>query len=116
MSSTEKKTSQPVILTGDSGCEGCPAHNRANLLKLGVDMENFDFDLNWEVVSFIMSATVPNSTIVREEISKGADFSEMQTDLINSLITNQKLMIEEIKARGPDGSVRKLSPIVFTIQ
>lgn len=25
------------------GCEGCPAHNAANLLKLGVDMQDWDF-------------------------------------------------------------------------
>ena len=28
-----------------AGCEGCPAHNRANLLKLGVNMEDWDFVL-----------------------------------------------------------------------
>ncbi len=28
-----------------AGCEGCPAHNRANLLKLGVNMENWDYVL-----------------------------------------------------------------------
>ncbi|MEJ2757772.1 MAG: FeoB small GTPase domain-containing protein [Anaerolineales bacterium] len=26
-----------------SGCESCPAHNRANLLKLGVNMESWDY-------------------------------------------------------------------------
>jgi ferrous iron transport protein B len=26
-----------------SGCESCPAHNAANLLKLGVDMQDWDF-------------------------------------------------------------------------
>ena len=45
MTDKEKKSNiqQPVILKADSGCEGCPAHNRANLLKLGVDMENWDY-------------------------------------------------------------------------
>lgn len=27
----------------NSGCEGCPAHNTANLVQLGVDMKNFDY-------------------------------------------------------------------------
>jgi ferrous iron transport protein B len=37
---TDKK--MPIVLDS-SGCEGCPAHNRANLLKLGVDMEDWDY-------------------------------------------------------------------------
>jgi ferrous iron transport protein B len=42
---TEKKTPQQIILTDASGCESCPAHNRANLLKLGVDMQDWDYVL-----------------------------------------------------------------------
>ena len=42
---TPKKTPQQIILTDASGCEGCPAHNRANLLKLGVDMQDWDYVL-----------------------------------------------------------------------
>lgn len=40
-----KRTQQPIILADASGCEGCPAHNRANLLKLGVDMQDWDYVL-----------------------------------------------------------------------
>ena len=40
---TEKQNPQQIILTDTSGCEGCPAHNRANLLRLGVDMQDWDF-------------------------------------------------------------------------
>jgi len=35
----ESKSNQVI----QRGCEGCPAHNAANLLKLGVDMEEWDF-------------------------------------------------------------------------
>jgi ferrous iron transport protein B len=44
---SEKQTNNPqkIILTDPSGCEGCPAHNRANLLKLGVDMNDWDYVL-----------------------------------------------------------------------
>lgn len=83
--------------------------------KVIVEMENFDFDLSFEIVSYVLSATVPGSYVVREEISKKDSFSPMQIDLINSLIQNQKLMIEEIRAKGPDGSIRKLGSLVFTI-
>ncbi len=92
--------------------------SKEDLLKSGkviVDMENFDFDLSFEIVSYVMSATVPGSYEVREEISKTESFSPQQINLINSLIKNQKLMIEEIKAKGPDGSIRNMGSLVFTI-
>jgi Fe2+ transport system protein B len=40
--SGEQKTPQ-IILANASGCEGCPAHNRANLMRLGVDMRDWDY-------------------------------------------------------------------------
>jgi gliding motility-associated protein GldM len=83
--------------------------------KIYVEMENFDFDLSWEIVSFVMSASVPGSSAIREEISHSGKFSDNQIDLINSLEENQKLMIEEIKAKGPDGAIRKMGSMVFTI-
>ncbi len=92
--------------------------SKEELLKAGrvyVEMENFDFDLRFEMVSYVMSATVPGSYEVREEISKTESFSPQQIELINSLIKNQKLMIEEIRAKGPDGSIRKMGSMVFTI-
>ncbi|MGD2035449.1 MAG: GldM family protein [Bacteroidales bacterium] len=92
--------------------------SKEELLKAGrvyVEMENFDFDLSFEVVSYVMSATVPGTYRVREEISRSETFSRSQEDLIRSLLKNQKLMIEEIKVKVPDGSIRKLGSIVFTI-
>ncbi|MEN8243117.1 MAG: FeoB small GTPase domain-containing protein [Chloroflexota bacterium] len=32
-----------ILATGEAGCETCPAHNAANLLKLGVNMEDADY-------------------------------------------------------------------------
>ncbi len=47
ITNTQKEEKQQVniqALTG-AGCETCPAHNRANLLKLGVDMNDWDYVL-----------------------------------------------------------------------
>jgi ferrous iron transport protein B len=35
--------SEQLITPDAAGCETCPAHNRANLLKLGVNMEDADY-------------------------------------------------------------------------
>lgn len=92
--------------------------SKNDLLKAGgieAYMRYFDFDLSFEVESFVLSVTVPNSTIVREEISQSNKFSPAQVALIESLIKNQKLIIENIVVAGPDGIKRKLSPIVLNI-
>ena len=36
---------QVIPVSTLSGCEGCPAHNAANLLKLGVNMDDWDYVL-----------------------------------------------------------------------
>jgi hypothetical protein len=92
--------------------------SKIELLDAGgieVILRNFDFDLSFKVVSFVMSVTLPNSNTIVEEISKSDRFSQGQTDLIKTLVKNQKLMIEEIKVVGPDGRERKLSPMVFNV-
>ena len=92
--------------------------SKKELLKaqgIKVFLTNFDFDLNFEVVSFVMSAQKTGEFVVYEEISDSENYSPLQIELIKSLIENQKLMIEGIVVKGPDGKKRKLSPMVFTI-
>jgi hypothetical protein len=89
-----------------------------DLLNAGgivVHMRNFDFDLQFKIESFVLSIAVPNSTTVREEISESNMFSSNQVGLIKSLVKNQKLIVENIIAVGPDGFKRKLSPMVLNI-
>lgn len=35
--------SEDILPVNSQGCEGCPAHHAANLLKLGVDMQDWDY-------------------------------------------------------------------------
>jgi hypothetical protein len=92
--------------------------SKEELLKAGgivINLRNFDFDLSFKVVSFVLSATMPNSNVIREEISNSDKFSQTQIELIKVLVKNQKLAIEEIKVIGPDDKLRKLKPMVFNI-
>ena len=45
------------------------------------------------------------------EKSEGANFSKRQTDAINRLSRGKRFYISNIKAIGPDGITRDLSPI-----
>jgi gliding motility-associated protein GldM len=78
-------------------------------------LHNFDFDLKFNVVSFVLSFTIPGEFKIVEEVSKSDKYTERQINFIKSLIKYQKVTIEEITAMGPDGKTRKLNPMVFTI-
>jgi ferrous iron transport protein B len=39
----KKPGRRQIIVAPSDGCEGCPAHNAANLLKLGVDMQDWNY-------------------------------------------------------------------------
>ena len=78
-------------------------------------MENFDFDLQFRIVEFVLSTSFPGSSTIREEISKSNTFSKSQIDLIKSLVKNQKIYFENIIAVGPDGAKRKLNTVGFEI-
>lgn len=76
-------------------------------------MENFEFDLKFNVISFVMSATVKGKVV--DQKSNGGRVTGNMKTLINSMRPGSKLYIEKIKARGPDGSVRDLGTVVLKV-
>ncbi len=84
-------------------------------IQTGVDavMSNFDFDLQFKVTSFTISTQEKGFT--RDESSNSDYFTQNQIKLLKSLRKNQKIYIEDIKAEGPDGSIRNLPTISFKI-
>lgn len=77
------------------------------------DLENFDFQLTYNVTEFTVSAN--QGGFAQDIISKSNRITQAQQDLIRSLGKGQKVYFLDIKAVGPDGGVRDLSPIVFKI-
>lgn len=78
------------------------------------DMEYFDFDLGFKVVEFKVSSNMGGNTHVC--LSKSNLFTQEQYDLIKKVKVGQKIHIEEIKAVGPDGSIRQLGSIAITLK
>ncbi len=77
-------------------------------------MENFEFDLEFKITQFTVSTTDRGGYTI-DAGTKGNIFTKAQRSLIKNLRRTQRLNIEDIKAVGPDGSVRNLAPIVFEI-
>jgi len=76
-------------------------------------MENFEFDLKFEVVEFKITMIVGGTPI--EKISKGAALSGDMKEMVSKAKPGQKVYIEGIKARGPDGTVRSLGSLSFKV-
>jgi len=76
-------------------------------------MENFDFDVKFEVISFIFSYKV-NLDYLSLSVT-GNKFNQNIINSINKMEDGGKIYIEDIKAKGPDGTVRSLAPIVIIL-
>lgn len=90
-----------------------------NVLKaqrgVAAELENFDFDIRWTVTSFRVSINDKGYTIDRD--SNSNTFTAAQKQLFNQLRKNDQLVLQDIKAKGPDGKVVRLDgAIVFKIQ
>ena len=82
--------------------------------KVSAVMENFDFDLRFNIVSFSVSTSIGG---FEEEVrGSGSKFNGKQVALIRKVKPGRKVYFEDIKAKGPDGSVRNLGTISFKIQ
>ena len=77
-------------------------------------MENFDFDCAFTVEQFSMSVT--EEGVWKEFRTTGPAFSaEMKTALLK-LNEEDKVLFHGIQAKGPDGTIRLLNPVVITIK
>ncbi len=77
-------------------------------------MEDFDFDLNFIITSFTMTLQVAGGDLVEAKSNSNKLTSEM-ISLIQDTKRGKKIFLEDIKAKGPDGSNRNLSPINLKI-
>lgn len=85
---------------------------------VSADLENFYFDLRFEVVGFSM--TVPSGGgMTRTLTSNSYAFTGEQKRMLNSMGPGDKVIIENIKAKiqgEKDAEVRMLSPVILTVQ
>jgi gliding motility-associated protein GldM len=74
---------------------------------------DFEFDLKFNVTEYTVMAVVQG--FVQEKKVKGNLFNQEVRNLINILNKGNPVYIQDIKAVGPDGSVRPLSTINFKL-
>ncbi len=76
-------------------------------------MENFEFDLKFEVIQYDFTAIL--SGTAKTETVKGAAVNDVVRQMIEKVKTGQKVYIENVKARGPGGTVRSIGNLAFKV-
>lgn len=83
--------------------------------RIDAKMKNFDFDLQFDVTSYIASTKVGDYVI--DAKGQGSRISsDIKSKIFAKLKKGQKVYFEEIKAIGPDKKPRQLGIIMFKIQ
>ena len=98
---------------GKTGSDNIPTRDLLAAQGVIAKMENFEFDLKFNVVSYTVSATVRGNVV--EAPCRGAALSSDARTIIRELKSGQKLYIEKIKAKGPDGTVRDLGTVALKV-
>jgi hypothetical protein len=76
-------------------------------------MKDFDFDLKFQIVSYTVTATISGKFIEQE--CKGPFLSDDAKQVLDKVKTGQKVFIESVKAKGPDGTIRNLGTLAFKV-
>jgi gliding motility-associated protein GldM len=75
--------------------------------------DDFDFELEYKVTQFSIGAN--RGGFYQNKLSKSNRITEEQKEIIKGASKGSKLMIEDIKAIGPDGRTKKLASLVITV-
>jgi gliding motility-associated protein GldM len=78
--------------------------------KMPID---FDFDLKFDVVGFTIE--VEEGGYITPASSKNAQFTSEQRRLMTAAKVNSRVYITDIKAKGPDGSIRELQSLIYKV-
>ncbi|MDC1221461.1 gliding motility protein GldM [Salibacteraceae bacterium] len=98
---------------GKTGSDNIPRKNLLAAAGIIAKMENFEFDLRFDIISYQVSATVRGNVV--EQSCRGPALSGDAKKIIGELKSGQKLYLEKIKAKGPDGTIRDLGTIALKI-
>ena len=76
-------------------------------------MDNFDFEVNVNVSSFVFSTT--DGGLIQEVKVNGNNLNAACKAMINKAKRNQKFFIEKVQVKMPDGTTRQLAPIILQV-
>jgi gliding motility-associated protein GldM len=104
-----------AVIEGVQGSSGALTVGSLSRLKnVKAEAKDFVFEVEYKVLSF--EVAFQGQGIWSSMPSSSENFTSRQKDLFRQLRTGQRIMIEKIKASGPDGVVRTLNNITITVR
>ncbi len=82
---------------------------------VGAYIKDFPFELKYSVVSFVLTADNADGDI-EEAPCQGNTWSPRALNIIRNLAPGRTVTIDDIRAQGPDGRVRKIPGLVYYIK
>jgi gliding motility-associated protein GldM len=105
-----------AMITGSKGGKANLTVGQLTSLQIvEAEAEDFLFEVDFKVTSFTAGFNDASGIWV-ERASENEAFTSEQKAIFRSMRAGQRISIENIKAIGPDGKVRTLSPINITVR
>ncbi|MEO7079875.1 MAG: GldM family protein, partial [Flavobacteriales bacterium] len=110
-----KNVPNPVAYFAGKGVNDATVKKNELVAAQGVlaKMENFEFDLRFDIVSYTVTSTIAGNVL--EKPCTGPALTDAAKEVLKNVRTGQKVFIENIKAKGPDGSIRNLGTLSFKV-
>ncbi len=110
-----KKIPDPVAkVGGKTGTVDMKKSELAAIGGVGAELAGFDFDAKFIVTSFVLSAVVKGS--LKSENCSGNNISSAAKAILNSAGVGSKIFVEEVKAKGPDGTIRNIPGVTIKVK
>ncbi|HUX97534.1 MAG TPA: gliding motility protein GldM [Bacteroidales bacterium] len=103
----------PIAIFAQKSTGSVPRATAAAQVGVFAILPDFDFDLQYQVTGFSVLYSERGNDY--EEPSTNSNLTVKQRELINRLTRGKNLIIKDIKALGPDGKTKELSPIILKI-
>jgi gliding motility-associated protein GldM len=112
-----KRVPDPVAMVGQSGGGRIPANAFKAQQGVRADLRDFVFEgVKFDIVSYVVYATGAGFTETAAYVQNGgAYFSGDSKRIIDRCKPGSTVVIDEIRARGPDGGTRVLPTMAFNL-
>ncbi|MBI5011160.1 MAG: gliding motility protein GldM [Bacteroidia bacterium] len=104
----------PVAIFAQKSTGSVPRATAAAQQGVFAILPDFDFDLQYQVTGFSVLYSERGNDY--EESSTNSNLTPKQKELIGRLTRGKNLIIKDIKALGPDGKTKELSPVILKIE
>jgi gliding motility-associated protein GldM len=110
-----KKIPDPVAkVGGKTGNVDVKKIELGQIGGVGAELAGFDFDAKFSVVSFELSAVVKGA--LKSVVCPGNSLSSEARSILSSAGVGSKIFFENVKAKGPDGTVRNIPGVTLKVK